>query len=283
MSTDHEMPMPATEAWATLVSGLQRFVQSTPCADVVLGLSGGIDSAVVACLAVEALGPEHVQAITMPSRYTSIANLGDAMELASRLRITARNIPIGPPHPGVLDTPQIPFLETFEEGLKDCGYKVEGVTLENLQARIRAVILMAHANARNALVLNTGNKSEAMMGYCTLYGDSIGAVAPIGNVYKTDVYRLARYYNKTRLEAQIPQNILDKPPSAELRPGQRDDDDLPPYDQLDTFLRRVARGEVDVATTSGAENAWLHRIQASQFKRDQAPFALFAPDTVAEP
>lgn len=272
---------PATETWAGLVVGLQRFVKESPCTRVVVGLSGGIDSAVVACLAVEALGARHVDVLFMPSRVSSGASVTDAIALATRLGVAVAGLlPIS----AGTDTPEeFPLLEQFERFLYAHGYAVEGTTLENLQARIRAVLLMAHANEHNALVLNTGNKSEAMMGYCTLYGDSIGAIAPIGNVYKTDVYRLARYYNKTRPEAQIPESILDKPPSAELRPGQRDEDDLPPYDQLDAFLRRLGRGEIDVATTSNTENAWLHRIQANQFKRDQAPLALFAPDAVAEP
>ena len=263
----------AKELWEVLCWGLRDFVAHTPCDDVVVGLSGGIDSAVVTCIAVEALGKEHVEVIAMPSRYSSAESLADAAELATRLDIPLCNIPVGPP------------LLSFEGLLGEHGYKVEGITLENLQARIRAVILMAHANERNALVLNTGNKSESMMGYCTLYGDSIGAVSPIGNVLKTDVYKLAYYINSParRYPEVIPQNIIDKAPSAELRPDHKDSDDIPPYHVLDPILRRYEEGLIpSFAGATEQEQDIIARMKVSRFKRDQCPRSLPAPRCIEE-
>lgn len=274
----------AEEFWKVLCRGLEEFVTETACDDVVIGLSGGIDSAVVTCMAVEVLGKEHVEAIAMPSRYSSDHSLADAAGLAKRLDIRLHNLPIGQP------------LVAFEGLLKEQGYTVEGVTLENLQARIRAVILMAHANERNALVLNTGNRSEALMGYCTLYGDSIGAIAPLGNVLKTDVYKLARYINAPRYdfrgdpahgaawigEPRIPQNILTKTPSAELRPKQKDMDDLPPYGTLDAILRRWDEGLLADGGHDELTQDVLKRIRAAVFKQLQCTPALGAPRYISD-
>jgi NAD+ synthase (glutamine-hydrolysing) len=261
------------ELFNTLCGGLRRFMASARKKDVVLGLSGGVDSAVVACIAAKALGPEHVKALVMPSPFSSRDSETDAFKLAVALDIHTKSVPIG-------GSPHYPSaLATFETLLHDAGYKVEGVTLENLQARIRAVLLMAHANEHDALVLNTGNLSEALMGYCTLYGDSIGAVAPIGNVLKMDVYHLALYINARGDGEVIPRNIIEKPPSAELRLGQQDSDDLPPYDVLDPILRRYVEGMLALNFTdmTAKEQDIVTRIEATQFKRDQSPPALAAP------
>lgn len=210
--------------YEALLLGIRDYMKKCGFSKVVLGLSGGIDSAVVCCLAAEAIGPRNVVAVTMPSPYSSPGSVTDSQILASNLGVSLRTIPITP----IYDS----YVQSLCEPL---GIKKQvDVTLENIQARIRGNILMALSNKLGSLVVSTGNKSELAVGYCTLYGDMSGGLAVISDVPKTMVYELARYINRTH--EIIPQVILEKAPSAELRPNQKDIDTLPPYDILDQIL-----------------------------------------------
>lgn len=259
---DGETPAPAiTEIaaqWRALVVGTRDFVRKSGFSVVVIGLSGGMDSALVACLAAEALGPENVLGVLMPSPYSSPGSVDDSLALAAALGIKTETIPIDK------------LMKTFDECL-DPAYGAYAaapgeLSAENLQARIRAVLLMALANKWRALVLNTSNRSESAMGYSTLYGDTAGALAVIGDIYKTRVYELARWLCEERGEVIIPRNIFDKAPSAELRPNQRDTDSLPPYEELDPKLKLVFSGATDEETCK------LRRaVAANAFKRRQSP------------
>ncbi len=246
-----------------IVTGLGDYVRKCGFGDVVIGLSGGIDSALVACLAAEALGPKHVTAVAMPSRFSSSGSVSDARDLAGRLGIRIEEISIEPAFAAL--------LEMLAPHLEGAG---SGLAVENLQARIRGTLLMALSNRHGSLVLATGNKSELAVGYCTLYGDMVGALAPIGDILKTDVYALARHLNS---DAEIiPAAIIGKPPSAELRPGQTDQDSLPPYDDLDSILRQIleqgpAPGP-DVA--AGTQQQVMAMVRAAEHKRLQAPIVL---------
>ena len=240
-----------------LVLGIRDYVRKNGFSHAILGLSGGIDSAVVAALAAEAMGPESVQAVFMASEFSSEESRTDARETARRLAIELLEIPIDQAHQAMRDA-----LPKQALGLVD----------ENLQPRIRGTLLMALANQQGSLVLCPGNKSEAAVGYSTLYGDTVGALAPIADLYKDDVYRIARTFGEG-----IPERILTKPPSAELRPNQRDDDDLPSYPELDPILRvlieegcsraqAVARGfDADLVDDI------LGRLYRNEYKRRQLP------------
>ncbi len=216
--------LPYEANWRALSVGVRDYVRKNGFEDVVLGLSGGIDSAVVATLAADALGPEHVHAVLMPSPYSSNASAQDAEALAAHLG---------------LDTKTFPITELFSGFLSESKavLDTEGTALaqENLQARIRTVVLMHLSNTYGWLLLNTGNKSEAAVGYSTLYGDTAGAISPLGAFYKTDVVGLANWRNSR--SPVIPQSIITKEPTAELSAGQKDTDSLPPYDLLDQILR----------------------------------------------
>jgi len=250
-------------AWRALVLGLRDYARKCGFTDAVLGLSGGIDSALTACLAVEALGRDHVLTAAMPTRYSSPHSLIDAAELAGRLGNRHETIPVD---------------AIFEAHLEALGRtalgRPEGVTAENLQARIRAAVLMALSNQRGALLLSTGNKSELAVGYCTLYGDMCGGLAIISDVPKTFVYRLARYVNRNGVV--IPVSTLEKPPSAELRPDQKDSDSLPPYEVLDAVLEAYVEKGLDAGDirVPGASPAIVtdivRRIDAAEYKRRQA-------------
>src|SRR6056297_2715635 len=207
--------------------GLKDYIKKTGVTNqVVLGLSGGIDSALVTALAVETLGAENVHAITMPSEYSSEGSVTDSQELAGNLGITLTEIPIA----SLFNE----YTSALNPMFKDLPF---GVAEENLQSRIRGTLLMAVSNKFNAFLLATGNKSEYAVGYATLYGDMNGAVAPIGDLYKTNVYSLAEWLNESYYEKEIiPKSILTKSPSAELRPDQKDSDSLPEYDVLDSIL-----------------------------------------------
>jgi len=228
-SAEQRSPWPdePEEVYRALILGLRDYVRKNGFEQVVLGLSGGIDSALVAVLAADALGPERVRALAMPSRYSSHASLEDAAELASRLGFRLDTIGI--------DDVFAAYLTTLEEAFRGTE---PGVAEENLQARIRGNLLMAISNKFGSLVLATGNKSEYAVGYATLYGDMAGGFAPIKDVPKTLVYDLARWRNEREPEGAgpIPDRVLTKPPSAELRPGQRDTDSLPPYGVLDPIV-----------------------------------------------
>jgi NAD+ synthase (glutamine-hydrolysing) len=213
--------IPAT--WHALVLGTRDYVRKCGFSKALVALSGGIDSALVAAIAVEALGAENVLGIGMPSEFSSAGSIDDARALAANLGIQFELVPIQ----DVFRS----YTHTLEPLFAGTPF---GLAEENLQSRIRGTLLMALSNKFGALVLTTGNKSEMSTGYCTLYGDMVGALAVIGDVFKTRVYALARHANRDR--EIIPTNTITKPPSAELRPNQRDTDSLPPYDILDPIL-----------------------------------------------
>lgn len=259
---------PALESIETvrraLVLGLRDYARKCGFGRVVLGLSGGIDSAVVCCLAVEALGRENVLALTMPSRFSSQGSVEDSRLLAQNLGIELLEIPIEKVHAAYLD-----LLGPFFAGLEP------DETEENIQARIRGNLLMAFANKQRRLVLSTGNKSELAVGYCTLYGDMSGGLSILADVPKTMVYQLACHINRDR--AVIPQAIIEKQPSAELRPNQLDSDTLPPYPILDRIIERYVDdgASVDEIVAEGISEEVVHQVVAainrSEHKRRQAP------------
>ena len=252
------------EVWSALVVGTGDYVRKNRFTDIVIGLSGGIDSSVVAALATDALGPEHVNGVLMPSRFSSGHSVTDAEELAANLGIRTMTIPIEAVHGAFLDL----FAEPF-------AGSEPGLAGENLQARIRGTILMTLSNKFGWLVLTTGNKSEMATGYSTLYGDMAGGFAPLKDVEKTLVYRLAQWRNSQGM--MIPQSVLDKPPSAELAPGQVDADSLPPYDVLDPVLEGYVEGDRSVTEleADGFDPATVRRVarlvDLSEYKRRQAP------------
>jgi NAD+ synthase (glutamine-hydrolysing) len=248
-----------------LVLGLRDYAGKCGFKSVVLGLSGGIDSAVTACLAVEALGRDHVVGVAMPTRISSAGSVDDARELAGNLGIRFELIPIQP----VFDQVKATLKPVFD-GLP------EDTTEENFQARIRGQILMGLSNKFGHLLLTTGNKSEMAVGYCTLYGDMCGGLAVIADVPKTMVYDLARHINRSR--EIIPENTIVKPPSAELRPNQTDQDSLPPYDVLDAILKRYveeSKSAAEIVDETGYDPALVRgivrKIDLNEYKRKQAP------------
>ena len=244
-----------------LVLALRDYVGKNGFGDVVLGLSGGIDSALVATLAVDALGPERVHCVSMPSRYSSAGTQSDAQRLAENLGCDFRELPIES------------VVNAFHE--RDVG--TTGLAAENLQARVRGMTLMSLSNEHGWLVLATGNKSELSVGYSTLYGDLAGGFALIKDVYKTDVFRLARYLNERAGRELIPVSIIERPPSAELRPDQQDEDSLPPYDQLDRVLEayvELDRSREELLADGhdpGTVERALSLIDRAEYKRRQAP------------
>ncbi|MBE0416911.1 MAG: NAD+ synthase [Coriobacteriia bacterium] len=261
------MPGGPEEIYGALCLGLGDYVRKNGFSDVVIGLSGGIDSALVAAVAVDALGPDCVRGVTMPSRYSSAGSVEDSRALASNLGIDFIELPIEPPFSAMLDT-----LEPLFEGL------TTDVTEENLQARVRGTLLMALSNKFGWLVLATGNKSELSVGYSTLYGDMVGGFAPLKDVFKTRVCELARWCNRNG--EVIPRSTLEKPPSAELRPDQTDQDTLPPYDVLDAILAAYVEGDLsreqiveqghDVSTVEHV----CRMVDASEYKRRQGPLGI---------
>lgn len=250
-----------------LVLGIRDFTRKCGAKGVLLGLSGGMDSALVAALAAEPLGAENVTGLMMPSPFSSAGSVEDSRELAANLGIKTLELPIGDLMAG-FDRALEPVYGLFAK-------KDGDVTGENIQARIRGLLLSAASNRSGALVLNTGNKSEAAMGYFTLYGDSTGALAVIGDLYKTEVYALAALVNDRAGRKLIPQNIFDKAPSAELAPNQKDEDSLPPYNELDEALRKVFDGTADDAASRQARA----RLFKNEFKRRQCPPALIVSDS----
>ncbi len=246
-----------------LVLGIRDYFGKLGFQKAVLGLSGGIDSAVTAVLAAKALGPKNVRVLLMPSKFSSDHSVADARQLAQNLGIQHDLIPIEP------------MVEAFEAGLRPHFFaKPADVTEENIQARIRGTLLMAISNKFGHILLNTTNKSEMAVGYGTLYGDMCGGLAVLGDVYKTEVYELAHFLN--REEEVIPKNSIEKPPSAELRPGQKDTDSLPPYDLLDRLLfqyieKRQGPRELQAM---GFDDALVRRVlrmvNINEFKRAQA-------------
>ncbi len=250
--------------YKALVTGLRDYFNKTGLKSSVIGLSGGIDSAICLCLAVEALGNENVRALLMPSRYSSDHSVRDAVTLARILNVQHDIVNIEKP------------FRAFEEDLKPVfrGLNTD-VTEENIQARIRAILLMAVSNKFGCIVLNTSNKSEAAVGYGTLYGDMAGGLSVIGDVYKTDVYRIAEYINRER--EIIPENIIRKLPSAELRPDQFDTDSLPDYKILDSILyqyielQKPAGRIIKEGADSDTVLKVIRMIDFNEYKRYQAP------------
>lgn len=250
--------------YQALLLGLQDYMQKCGFHKVVLGLSGGIDSSLVACLACEAIGPENVLGISMPSQFSSKESIEDAESLAKNLGIAFQIIPIDP----IVDAYTHALARAFEG-------TSPGIAEENIQARIRGNILMAFSNKFGYLLLSTGNKSELAMGYCTLYGDLSGGLSVIGDVPKTLVYQLAKYAN--RKKELIPPRCFTKAPSAELRPNQTDQDTLPPYDILDTildlYLEQAFSREAIIRKGFSSEtvNFVIHTLHKNEYKRRQAP------------
>ncbi|MDJ0785604.1 MAG: NAD+ synthase [Myxococcota bacterium] len=263
-------PDPVAQLEEGLVLGIHDYFrkQGLP-PGAVIGLSGGIDSAVTAHLAVRALGADRVLGVAMPGPFSSEHSIEDALELGRCLGIEVRRIDIGP----VYEAYRGLFADLF--GARD-DY---GLAQQNIQSRIRGALLMAVSNAENRLVLATGNKSELSVGYCTLYGDTVGGLAVLGDVYKRDVYALARHANKDGV--RIPENTIEKPPSAELAPDQLDTDDLPPYDVLDDVLyqaieegRSAASVVPPTGTTPAEARAIVGRLDRNEYKRRQSPLVL---------
>jgi NAD+ synthase (glutamine-hydrolysing) len=252
------------EVYAALVTGTRDYVNKNRFSSVILALSGGIDSALTATIAADAIGPERVHVVLMPSRYSSDHSVTDAEDLVKRQGLHARTAPIRP------------IVDAFEAELD-----LSGLAAENLQARIRGMILMSLSNQENHLVLTTGNKSELATGYSTLYGDSAGGFAPIKDVPKTLVWELARWRNRqaqTRGETPpIPENSINKPPSAELAPGQMDSDTLPDYAVLDALLDDYVEHDLGSAelVAAGHDPELVERVirmvDRAEYKRRQYP------------
>jgi NAD+ synthase (glutamine-hydrolysing) len=263
-------PMPSLEAqaWGALVVGVRDYLGKNGFPGAIIGLSGGIDSALVLAIAVDALGADKVRTVMMPSPYTADISWIDARDMAERLGVRYDEIPIGP------------MFDAFRTGLApQFAGLPEDTTEENLQARIRGTLLMALSNKSGRIVLTTGNKSEMATGYCTLYGDMAGGFAVIKDVAKTLVYRLARWKNAQGREI-IPDRIITRAPSAELRPDQTDQDSLPPYDILDAILARYMEEDqsVDDIVGAGFERTTVERVARliviNEYKRRQAPVGI---------
>ncbi|HWD24954.1 MAG TPA: NAD+ synthase [Acidimicrobiales bacterium] len=261
-----QRPDVAGEVYDALVLATRDYVRKNRFSDVVIGLSGGIDSALVAAIAVDALGADRVHGVLLPSRYSSAGSIGDANALAENLGIEHRVISIEGPFEA--------YLEVLEEHFTG---RTTDLTEENLQARVRGTILMALSNKFGWIVLTTGNKSEIAVGYSTLYGDMAGGFAVIGDVPKTLVYAVARARNHRAGMALIPDAIIDKAPSAELRPDQKDEDSLPPYEVLDPILEEYVERDrsVDDIVAKGFDESVVRRVIAlvdgAEYKRRQAP------------
>jgi NAD+ synthase (glutamine-hydrolysing) len=270
------VPELEAQAWAALVTGVRDYVGKNGFPGAIIGLSGGVDSALVLAIAVDALGADRVRTVMMPSPYTADISWLDAREMARRLGVRYDEIPIAP------------MFDAFCAGLApQFAGLPEDTTEENLQARIRGTLLMALSNKSGAIVLTTGNKSEMATGYCTLYGDMAGGFAVIKDVAKTLVYRLAAWKNRQptrRADGStgpvIPERIITRPPSAELRPDQTDQDSLPPYEVLDAILALYMeddRGIEDIVA-AGYARADVERvtrlIKLNEYKRRQAPVGI---------
>ena len=263
-------PDASSDLFHALSLGLRDYLAKCGFKSAVLGLSGGIDSAVVAAIAVDALGPENVVGVSMPSQFSSQGSIDDALALARNLGIKCLEIPIAS------------AFETFKGQFRDIFRGLpEDTTEENMQSRLRGMILMSLSNKFGHLLLTTGNKSELAVGYCTIYGDMAGGLAVISDVPKTLVYRLARWINSDKSRAGrereiIPTSTIEKPPSAELKPGQTDQDTLPPYDVLDEILRQYVEENLsvrDIIAHGSDEKTvrWVQRrVDLNEYKREQA-------------
>ena len=260
-----------------IILGLRDYARRCGFRQVVVGSSGGIDSALTMALAAEALGPQNVVGITMPSHYSSSGSVDDSVALCRNLGIRLHTHPIADLVQG--------YAQQFEASF---GTPLQGLPLENVQARIRGTILMEYSNAFGHLLLTTGNKSEISVGYCTLYGDTNGGLGLIGDLYKTEVFALSRHINDSAGRELIPEAIIQKPPSAELAPDQKDEDSLPPYAVLDEILKILIEGQrlstqeydaarlfVEQLTQTETGRQMLAKVQRmvhrSEYKRRQAP------------
>ncbi len=253
--------------WNNLKKGLKNHLDSNGFNKVILGLSGGLDSAVVSVLAADVLGGQNVKAIMMKTKYTSELSLKIAREIASLNNLDYQEIDIDE----IVNNEIIFLQKSFNENVK-------GIVQENLQARIRGQILMAYSNQNGGMVLACGNKSEALTGYCTLYGDTCGGLMPIGNVYKSTIFELAKWRNS--LGRVLPEEVISRAPSAELAPDQKDENSLPPYSVLDRILQKMTdegKSSEDIINSGEDKNTVL-RVQSlvsrSAFKRQQLPPAL---------
>jgi NAD+ synthase (glutamine-hydrolysing) len=267
------LPSPVTEPfdadrelYDALVLGTGDYCRKNGFTDVVIGLSGGIDSTIVAAIAVDALGADHVHGVSMPSRYSSDHSKSDAQLLAENLGIDFRTISIEPAFSA--------YLEMLEPSFAG---REPGLTLENIQSRCRGQLLMALSNEFGWMVLTTGNKSEVAVGFFTIYGDSVGGYAAIKDVLKTRVYDLCRYVNRREGREIVPENVITKPPSAELRPDQRDDDSLPPYEVLDPILElyveddRTASEIIELGHDEALVRRVTRLVDIAEYKRRQCP------------
>jgi NAD+ synthase len=259
--------------YSAMMLGLRDYVQKNGFKGIVLGLSGGIDSALTAAVAADALGPDSVRGVRLPSRFTSQASMDDAADSAARLGIRLETIAIGQ----TVDAAEAALTPTF-------GNRERDVTEENLQARVRGLLLMGLSNKFGELLVTTGNKSEMSVGYATLYGDMCGGYSVLKDIYKTEVYALSEWRNThvpedSALTARdvIPQSSITKAPTAELRPNQTDQDSLPPYDVLDAILHGLIEEEesIDQIVAKGFDRAIVSRVQrllySAEYKRRQAP------------
>jgi len=263
-----EVPTVEEQAWNALVVGVRDYMGKNGFPGAIIGLSGGVDSALVLAIAVDALGADRVRAVMMPSPYTADISWLDARDMAQRLGVRYDEISI------------TPMFEAFRTSLaQEFAGLPEDATEENIQARIRGTLLMALSNKSGAIVLTTGNKSEMATGYCTLYGDMAGGFAVIKDVVKTLVYRLANWKNAQGREV-IPRRIITRPPSAELRPDQTDQDSLPPYEVLDAILQRYMEDDqpIEAIVADGFDPAVVervtHLIKVNEYKRRQAPIGI---------
>ncbi|MFZ3049827.1 MAG: NAD+ synthase [Methanothrix sp.] len=266
-------PTPEAEVWRALVLGTRDYVHKCGFSSVLLGLSGGIDSSLVAAIAVQALGPNNVLGVLLPSPYTRQSSIDDAQALAANLGIKTITIRLT----DIMGSFELELAEHF-------AGQPEDVTEENIQARIRSTLLMALSNKNGSILLATGNKSELSVGYCTIYGDMAGGLAVISDLPKTMVCRIAEWLNSTSGKSIIPPSIIKKPPSAELRPGQTDQDSLPPYPLLDEILKRYIdehQSRTDLLE-AGFDNAVVDRVislvKNAEFKRLQAAPGLKVTD-----
>ncbi len=255
------------EVYNSLVFGLKEYCSKQNFQKALIGLSGGMDSALVTCIAVAALGAENVHVVLMPSKYSSESSITDSEQLIKNLGINFSNVSIQPAVDKILEQLK-PIL----------NISIKSITEENLQARVRGIYLMAYSNDHGHLLLTTGNKSEMAVGYCTLYGDMCGGLAVIADVYKTDVYKIAEYINREK--EIIPRNIFDKAPSAELKPNQTDQDTLPSYELLDKILRMYLEenkeyNEIkEIIKNEEVVKRVLKMVDINEFKRNQAAPAL---------
>jgi NAD+ synthase (glutamine-hydrolysing) len=263
-----EVPSLEAQAWGALVTGVRDYIGKNGFPGAIIGLSGGIDSALVLAVAVDAIGADKVRTVMMPSPYTADISWIDARDMAERLGVRYDEISI------------VPEFESFKRSLAgEFAGRAEDATEENIQARIRGTLLMALSNKFGSIVLTTGNKSEMATGYCTLYGDMAGGFAVIKDVAKTLVYRLANWKNAQGREV-IPERIITRPPSAELRPDQKDQDSLPPYEVLDAILQRYMEDDqsIEEIVAAGFSPADVERvtrlIKINEYKRRQAPVGI---------